>query len=159
MPTTTTLPIEPTDFAQLAQEAHVSVLRTAEVLARAVSEALRPYGITPTQYNVLRILRGGPPQGLPCSDIGGRMITHEPDVTRMLDRLQKLGLAERERDQADRRVVLTRITAVGRALLARLDAPILALHERQLGHLDADTLREVVRLLAAMREGAAAACR
>jgi DNA-binding MarR family transcriptional regulator len=143
-------------FESVCQEAHLSVLRTASLLERGVVETLRPYGITPTQYNVLRILRGAPPEGLPCSEIGARMLTHEPDVTRLLDRLQKLGLTERERAVSDRRVVLTRITPVGRQIVDRLDRPMRELHDRQLGPLGPEELQTLVRLLETVRTSIAA---
>lgn len=130
-----------------AEEVHLSVLRTAEVLQRGVAELLRGYGLTSTQYNVLRILRGGPAEGMPCTEIGERMITFESDVTRLLDRLQRLGWVERERDTSDRRVVITRITAEGLALLGRLDEPVAELHRDRLAGLDADALRQLLALL------------
>lgn len=142
-------------FDTPCQEAHLNVLRTAGLLERGVVETLRPYGITPTQYNVLRILRGAPAEGLPCSEIGSRMLTHEPDVTRLLDRLQKLGFTERERASSDRRVVLTRITPVGRQIVDRLDRPIRELHDRQLAALGPDDLQTLIRLLEAVRTSAA----
>ena len=143
-------------FDSVCQEAHLNVLRTAGLLERGVVETLRPFGITPTQYNVLRILRGAPAEGLPCSEIGARMLTHEPDVTRLLDRLQKLGFTERERASSDRRVVLTRITPLGRQIVDRLDRPIRELHDRQLAGLGPDDLRTLIRLLEAVRSSAAA---
>lgn len=144
-------------FASLAEEAYLTVLRTAEVLERGVAELLRGYGLTATQYNVLRILRGGPAEGLPCSEIGDRMITFESDVTRLLDRLQRLGWVERERDTADRRVVISRLTDAGRALVARLDQPVTELHRQRLAGLDEAELRQLVALLDRTRASVRAA--
>ena len=144
-------------FSSAAEEAHLSVLRTAEVLARGVVELLRPYGLTTTQYNVLRILRGGPAEGLPCSAIGERMVTHESDMTRLLDRLQKLGWVVRERDTVDRRVVLSRITEEGRALLARLDEPVAGFHRHRLTGMDDAEVAQLIALLERVRASARAA--
>jgi len=144
-------------FSSTAEEAHLSVMRTAEVLARGVVELLREYGLTATQYNVLRILRGGPGEGMPCSAIGERMITFESDITRLLDRLQKLGWVERERATDDRRVVLSRITEAGLALLARLDEPVKELHLQRLAGLDEEELRQLIGLLERARSSARAA--
>lgn len=143
-------------FTSPAEEAYLSVLRTAEVLQRGVAELLRGYGLTGTQYNVLRILRGGPADGLPCTEIGERMITFESDVTRLLDRLQRFGWVERERATTDRRVVMTRITESGLALLARLDEPVTALHRDQLAGLSADDIRQLNVLLERTRASARA---
>jgi DNA-binding MarR family transcriptional regulator len=145
-------------FASAAEEAQLGVQRTAEVLGRGTAELLRPYGLTPTQYNVLRILRGAGPEGLPCAEIGTRMLTHEPDVTRLLDRLQKAGLIARARAAADRRVVLTRITESGLVLLARLDGPVAELSRRRLGALSDGDLRSLIHLLDAVRAAAVAVC-
>lgn len=130
----------------LEQATFLDLLRTANRLTQAVVDLLRPAGLTPTQYNVLRILRGsgGP---LTCGEIGERMIAHDPDVTRLLDRLQRQGLIRRARSSEDRRVVVTEITAEGLRVLEELDAPVARLHEGQLGHLGADRLRELGSLL------------
>jgi len=145
-------------FASAAEEAQLGVLRTAEVLGRGTVELLRPFGLTPTQYNVLRILRGAGPEGLPCAEVGTRMLTHEPDVTRLLDRLQRAGLIARARAVEDRRVVLTRITEAGLALLERLDAPVAELSRRRLGTISESDLRSLIRLLDAVRAAAVAVC-
>jgi DNA-binding MarR family transcriptional regulator len=134
------------------QEVFLSLLRTAESLARGLEQALKPSGLTATQYNVLRILRGAGPGGLPCREIAARMITHDPDVTRLLDRLERLGLVERQRNDADRRVVTARITPEGQRLLAALDDPIAALHRRQLAHLSPEHLAMLIDLLQRVRE-------
>ena len=138
-------------FHSLEQEAQLSVQRTAAVLDHGFAEALKPHGITPTQYNVLRILRGAGAAGLCRNEVRDRLVAQVPDVTRLLDRMADAGLVERERDPDDRRLVNTRITRSGLALLERLDAPIAELHRRQLGHLGARKLRALVDLLAEAR--------
>ena len=134
----------------LEEQAYASLRLTSDVLARAVEKLLKSADISPTQYNVLRILRGSP-QGLPCSDIAGRMITRDPDITRLLDRLEKSGLATRCREAKDRRVVLTRITAKGLRLLETLDKPVRELHRKQLSHLGREHLRTLLELLQSAR--------
>lgn len=131
----------------LEQQAFLDLLRTAESLTYELAEALRPYGLTHTQYNALRILRGAGEQGATCSEVSERMVTRVPDVTRLLDRLEAMGLIARARADADRRIVRTRITAEGLAILARLDEPVLRLHRRQLGHLGDDGLRALIGAL------------
>src|SRR5215471_2063876 len=118
----------------LEEQVFLSLAITSDQLARRLGPVLRAADISPTQYNVLRILRGSP-EGLTCSETGNRMITRDPDITRLLDRLEKRKLIERARDQEDRRVVLTRITPAGLELLAALDGPVREVHEQSLGHL------------------------
>lgn len=110
--------------------------------------------VSPTQYNVLRILRGSP-DGLPCSEIAKRMINRDPDMTRLLDRIEKRGLISRERATEDRRVVVTKITRAGQEVLARLDPSVKKIHQRVLGHLGAKRLGALGELLDAARERAA----
>jgi DNA-binding MarR family transcriptional regulator len=138
-------------FRSLEQEAMLSVERTAAVLLHRLSETFKTHDITATQYNVLRILRGAGPAGLCRNDIIDRLVAQVPDVTRLLDRLVVAGLVERERTDADRRVVTTRITAAGLALLADLDAPVTESHRKQLGHLDSTQLKTLIDLLALAR--------
>ena len=140
-------------FASLEQEAMLSVERTAAVLGHALADALKPYGVTPTQYNVLRILRGAGPDGLCRHEVRARLVAQVPDVTRLLDRLEEVGLVTRERSASDRRLVTTRITAQGLEVLAQLDEPITEIHRRQLGHMDERQLRTLIDLLAVAREG------
>jgi DNA-binding MarR family transcriptional regulator len=135
----------------LEQQAFLDLLRTAESLTYELAEALRPYGLTHTQYNALRILRGAGEQGATCSEVSERMVTRVPDVTRLLDRLEAMGLIARARADADRRIVRTRITAQGLAILAGLDEPVLRLHRRQLGHLGDDGLRALIGALGRVR--------
>jgi DNA-binding MarR family transcriptional regulator len=134
-------------FRPREEEAFVNLLRTADVLVQGVAETLKPLGLSPTQYNVLRILRGAEPTGLACREIGERMITRDPDITRLLDRLEDRGLVARTRGRDDRRVITTRITEDGLRILRKLDAPIGGLHARQLGHLGAARLRTLIDLL------------
>jgi DNA-binding MarR family transcriptional regulator len=150
------------------QEAFLAVMRTADALMGDLAELLKPHGISPTQYNALRILRGAgagcrdgghadpSAKGIAVREIGDRMITRDPDMTRLLDRLEARGLIARARDSADRRVVTSRITELGLELLAGLDEPVLDLHRRQLGHLGARKLAELTELLREVRERDAA---
>ncbi len=130
--------------------AYLDLVRTADVLSRSPSRVLKTEDLSSTQYNVLRILRGAP-EGLACGEIGNRMITRDPDITRLLDRLEKRGLISRARETKDRRMVLTRITEAGLAVLARLDEPVREAHRRQLGHLGRERLRALAELLSACR--------
>jgi DNA-binding MarR family transcriptional regulator len=139
-------------FASLEQEATVSIARTAAVLEHATAEALKPYGLTPTQYNALRILRGAEPEGLGRNEVRDRLIARVPDATRLLDRLGEMGLVVRARVGNDRRVVRARITRAGLELLAGLDDVVQRLHRRQVGHLGERKLRTLVNLLAEARE-------
>ena len=134
--------------------AFVDLLRTSDLLARGVVQALKPADLSPTQYNVLRILRGSG-EGLSCGEIAKRMITRDPDITRLLDRLEKRSLISRCREPKDRRMVLTRITPEGLKLLAQLDEPVRETHRRQLGHLGGETLRKLAALLKTARRGEA----
>jgi len=140
------------------QEAHLNLLRTHSVLSAEGHRLLKPYGLSEALYNALRILRGHDEGSTPksCSDIGGMMIAQVPDVTRIIDRLEAMGLAQRRRTDADRRVVLVSITKKGMELLARLDRPVLEMHKQQLGHMTRAELRELSRLLEKARLGGAA---
>jgi DNA-binding MarR family transcriptional regulator len=134
-------------FASLEEEALLNLLRTADCLNRVFHLMTRDWGVTSTQYNVLRILRGAQPGGLTCSAIGSRMIAAEPDITRLLARLKALKLIRQQRDSADRRVLWTRISAAGLALLKEMDPVILRLPAELLGHLDRAELTELIHLL------------
>ena len=138
-------------FISLAQEAHLSVARTDAKLLDGLEQVLKPHGIGATQYNVLRILRGAGADGLCRNDLRDRLLTRMPDVTRLLDRMEKAGLVTRERDTADRRLVTTRLTEQGRELVDALDGPIAEEHQRRLSHLTEEKLRTLVRLLALAR--------
>lgn len=139
-------------FGSLEQEAFLSLGRTWSLLEHAFSEALKPHGITTTQYNVLRILRGAGESGLCRAEVMERLITAVPDATRLLDRLEAAGLIRRARDAEDRRFVTTRITEAGGRVLDQLDEPAQALHRRHLGVLDADELTDLIRVLGRIRE-------
>lgn len=140
-------------FGSPEEEAYLNLLRTANTLEQGVTELLKSYGLTGTQYNVLRILRGAGERGLPCGETAERMVTRDPDMTRLLDRLERMGAIERERSTEDRRVVMTRLRAEGRALVDRLDQPMAELHRRLLGHLGAEELRTLTALLTKVRAG------
>ena len=128
------------------EQVYVNLMLTADYLSRRLEPVLRAADISPTQYNVLRILRGSP-KGLSCGEIASLMITRDPDITRLLARLEKQGLLSRGQDSSDRRVVLTQITDAGLKLLAQLDAPVLEAHRLLLGHLGPEKLRNLRRLL------------
>jgi MarR family transcriptional regulator, organic hydroperoxide resistance regulator len=132
----------------------VTLLRTADGLTQEVEQVIKAAGITGSQYNVLRILRGAHPDGLPCSVVGERMISHDPDMTRLLDRMEKRGLISRERQKEDRRVVKTRITSQGLELLKSLDQPVHELHKRQFRHMTLAQLRTLAELLEKVQDRA-----
>jgi DNA-binding MarR family transcriptional regulator len=138
-------------FDSLEQEAFLNLARTWDVLNGESATFLKAAGITASQYNVLRILRGAG-EALACGEIAERMIARDPDITRLLDRMEKAGLVSRCREQADRRVVCTRITDAGRTLLAKLDPQVLAAHRKQLGHMKPTELQKLIELLEAARE-------
>ncbi len=138
-------------FRTLEEAAAVSLARTAAVLEYAVAEVLRHHGLTPTQYNVLRILRGAEPDGLGRNEVRARMVFRVSDATRLLDRLERMGLAERTRGGEDRRVVVARITRKGLDRLAPLDGEIERFHRERLGHLGQRKLRTLLNLLAEAR--------
>jgi len=137
-------------LASPEETAFLDLFRTCDLLSRGPAEVLKTEDLSPTQYNVLRILRGAP-KGLPCGEIAGRMITRDPDITRLLDRLAKRGLIARRRETRDRRVVLTKIAPEGLEVLARLDGPIQQSHRQQLGHLGRERLKKLADLLEAAR--------
>jgi DNA-binding MarR family transcriptional regulator len=128
------------------EDAFLDLLRATDMLSRGLITVLKAEELSMTQYNVLRILRGAA-DGLPCGEIGNRMITRDPDITRLLDRLEKRGLIVRSRETKDRRMVMARITPLGLKLLARLDEPVQETHHKQLGHLGRDRLRALTELL------------
>src|SRR5690242_16900789 len=128
------------------EAAFLELVRTTDLLSRGLVRVLKTEELSATQYNVLRILRGAP-LGLPCGEIANRMITRDPDVTRLLDRLKKRGLIARKRDPKDRRTVMGQITRAGLDLLGRLDAPVVEMHRSQLGHLGRQRLRDLAQLL------------
>jgi DNA-binding MarR family transcriptional regulator len=138
-------------FQSLEQEVFLEVLRTGNALIQNLVDLLRPHGLTQPQYNVLRILRGAGPAGLPTGEVGVRMVvSREPDVTRLLIRMEQQGLVERERRSDNRRYVTARITRKGLRVLKALDEPVSLMHSRQLQHM---TRREL-DLLASLLERA-----
>jgi len=138
-------------FRSLEEEVSVALLRTADQLAWRGTEMFKQYGLSSTQYNALRILRGAGEKGLACSEIGERMINRDPDITRLIDRLERRGLVIRSREQKDRRVITTRITTAGMELLRSLDRPVTEFHQQLLGPLGERQLRSLIRLLEAVR--------
>src|SRR5271154_3320404 len=137
-------------LAHPEETAFLDLLRATDLLSRGPVALLKQEDLSMTQYNVLRILRGAP-EGLACGEIANRMITRDPDITRLLDRLEKRGLISRTRETKDRRVVTARITPQGLKLLARLDEPVQETHRKQLGHLGGARLKELQDLLVEAR--------
>ncbi len=138
-------------FTSAAQEAAINLVRTSDQLQIRFARLFRDHRVTPSQYNVLRILRGeGKP--LPVLEIAERTITVVPGITGLIDRLEQAGLVRRERCPNDRRVIFVALTDAGAKTLAALDEPLLALHEQLLGHLTRDELKELSRLLEKARE-------
>ncbi len=138
-------------FSSREEEAFVALQRTADQLQGRVADWLKPWGLSPTQYNAMRILRGAGEEGLPCSEVGERMINRDPDITRLLDRLEKRGLTSRSRDKRDRRVINAHITREGLQLLRKLDGPVQEFQHTLLGHLGETRLKSLVELLCAAR--------
>jgi len=136
------------------EDTYLELLRTTDLLSRGIAEVLKMADLSATQYNMLRILRGAP-EGLTCTEIADRMITRDPDITRLLDRLEKRRLVSRSRQSKDRRMVLTRITTSGIRVLARIDLPVQQAHIGHLGHLGWKRLQLLTRLLRACRGEAA----
>ena len=139
-------------FSSLEEEAFLNLIRTSDFLHRAFHCKTRNWGVTSTQYNVLRILRGAQPRGLTCSAIGSRMVTAEPDITRFLARLKALKLIRQQRDRQDRRVVWTQISEAGLELLRSMDPVIEQVPRDLLGHLSQAELTELIRLLELARK-------
>ena len=139
-------------FTSLEQEAYLSVKRTEAALREHFDQVLKPHGISVTQYNVLRILRGAGQGGLCRNEIRDRLIDRMPDVTRLLDRMEETGWITRTRSTEDRRQVSTELTKTGRELVDSLDGPVAAEHERRLGHMTKTQLRSLIELLAVVRQ-------
>ena len=138
-------------FQYLEEEAFLNVQRTADVLMQALLTVLKPFGLSATQYNVLRILRGAGNIGMSCKDIGGRMVTPDPDITRLLDRLEKRSLINRNRARDDRRFVTIQITAEGLDMLRQLDTPIRELQLQMFHDLGQQRVLQLVDLLEDVR--------
>ena len=139
-------------FLHIEEEAFLNVQRTADVLMQQLASVLKVHGLSATQYNVLRILRGAGTSGMTCKDVGGRMITPDPDITRLLDRLEKRNLLTRNRARGDRRFVTIQITQEGLDTLSQLDAPIRKMQLEMFKHLDEEQVRQMVDLLETVRD-------
>jgi DNA-binding MarR family transcriptional regulator len=143
-------------FDLLEQEAALNIARTADRFGICFARLFREFGLTPSQYNVLRILRGeGKP--LPILEVADRMLAVVPGITGLIDRLEAQGLVARERSTEDRRIVYVAITPKGVELLGRIDEPEAALHKKLIGHLTPDELRALIRLLEKARQPPSAA--
>ena len=140
-------------FTSREQEAYLSLLRTADALRAQVEARLKEFGLTGTQYNALRILCGAGPEGLPCREIGDRMITHDPDITRLLNRLEDRGFVKRTRARHDRRVIYGKITVAGLKLLREMDNPIEKHGREMLRHVGQEKLKQLIDLLELVRGG------
>lgn len=138
-------------FEHPEEEAYLNLLRTSAILIADFERLFKECGLSEPQYNVLRILRGAGGGGLPCLEIGSRMITRVPDTTRLVDRLEAAGYVERARIDEDRRVVLVKITKKGLAAIAPLDDKLLEIHKKQMGHMSREELEELSRLLVKAR--------
>lgn len=137
-------------FRSTEEEVVLAIMRTTDLLVAPLGEVLRTANLSTSQYNILRILRGAE-EPLPCGEISERMVRRDPDLTRLLDRMEKRGLVARERGTADRRVVLSRITPEGKALLASLDAPVDAALEQALAHVPKKRMELLLELLEEVR--------
>lgn len=140
------------DFVSLEEEANLNIVRTAEHLGSRIADLFKGFGLTATQYNALRILRGARPSGLACGEIGERMLTKESDITRLLDRLETRGLISRKRPANNRRTVITKITADGESLLAELDVPVAEFNRTAASRLGRDELETLIGLLEKLRD-------
>lgn len=138
-------------FESLEQELYLTLQRLAGELNADLGELFKASGLSGPQYNILRILRGAGANGLPCSEVAERLVTKAPDMTRLLDRMEKQGWVTRCRHENDRRVVTARITEAGLALLEGLDPSVAALHKAQFAHLGEERVRELLGLLEAAR--------
>ena len=139
-------------FESLEAEVFLNLMRTTDALSRGGEEILKLVGLSPNQYNVLRILRGAGDQGLCCREVAERMITRDPDITRLVDRLERRGLVTRSRDSKDRRIITVRISEAGLKILKDLDRPMDDASRNRLSHMDKEDLRRLSELLEAARE-------
>ena len=138
-------------FAQVEEEAHLNIRRTADVLSQLFSDLLAEYELTGTQYNVLRILRGAGDAGLSCKEIGARMVRRDPDITRLLDRLERRKLTTRIRSRQDRRALIVRISPEGLALLKELDSRVQKFHKDSLQGVGSERLHILIEILEDIR--------
>jgi len=139
-------------FTSLQEEALLNIVRTSATMTDEMEDLLKSRGITNTQYNVLRILRGAEPDGLCRNELRDRMLTRMPDVTRLLDRMEEAGLVARSRDNEDRRLVSTRITPAGRKVVDDLDSPVREFHQRRMAHVSEEQLQMLIDLLTLARD-------
>jgi DNA-binding MarR family transcriptional regulator len=139
------------NFRSREQEATLGLLRTADAVKRSLAQVIEPHGITPQQYNVLRILRGAGPEGLPTLTIGERMIEQTPGVTRLVDRLERKALVARVPCPRDRRRVFCRITPKGLDLLKELDDPVNRWDAQAVAVLQPSDLDSLINLLDRVR--------
>jgi MarR family transcriptional regulator, organic hydroperoxide resistance regulator len=139
-------------FRHVEEEVFLNIQRTADAMMQEVTDVLRPFGLSPTQYNVLRILRGAGDSGVTCKDIGARMLTRDPDITRLLDRLERRNLVTRNRAKEDRRFVAIRITDEGLDLLKNLDEPVAVKQIAMMRHMDEQQLGETIEMLEKIRD-------
>jgi DNA-binding MarR family transcriptional regulator len=140
-------------FSSLEHEVYLALQRLSSGLNDGIAELLKASDLSGPQYNVLRILRGAQ-EGLTCGEISDRLIAKDPDVTRLLDRMEKQDLVARARERQDRRIVTTRITEKGQAVLQALDGPINLMHQQQLEHLGPEKLEQLLGLLEEASNGA-----
>lgn len=138
-------------FDVVEEELFLNIMRSAEHLSRAFMCIFKAAGLTNSQYNVLRILRGHRDTGIPCHEIAEQMVSFDPDLTRLLDRLERAGMVKRDRSTTDRRVVIAQITPAGLQLLGTLDEPIRDMHRNQLKHLSSAKMRTLIDLLEEIR--------
>jgi DNA-binding MarR family transcriptional regulator len=139
-------------FALIEEEAILNIVRTAEVLQRTIAGFMKEFDLSSVQYNVLRILRGAGPEGATCSQVGERLLTRDPDITRLMDRMEARGLILRERSREDRRVVVTRISEKGTALVGSIDQPLRKFIGLKLGKFGPDALEDLIAGLERVRE-------
>jgi DNA-binding MarR family transcriptional regulator len=133
-------------FRQVEEEAALNIIRTADAFHQQIADVLKEAGLSPTQYNILRILRGSP-DGLCCKEVGERLIARDPDITRIMDRLEKRKLIVRERAKEDRRFVTARLTDDGLKMVNDLDKPVENLQGKLLHHMSKAKLAALIELL------------
>ena len=139
-------------FQSIEEEAVLNLARTHEFVQQQMAEFFKQFGLTSTQYNILRICRGAGPDGITCSQAAERMVTADPDITRLLDRLEARMLIERERSRDDRRRVITHITAAGGELLKSIDKPLAAFLKKLMGRSSREQLEQLIEILESMRQ-------
>ncbi len=133
------------------EDASLNIVRTADLLMQKAAQILKPHALSPTQYNVLRILRGAGDKGASSKDIGNRLLSRDPDITRLMDRLEKRGLLVRDRAKEDRRVVTHRLTREGLDLVKALDRPIQRMHREIMRDIEPQRLEALAAILEEIR--------